>query len=169
MMQTVDEAAHAQDEHQRREGKMSRCVWLVEDDEQIRDLIAALLRTEGYEVVELCDGMEALNHLAVAEVYDREVPTPDLVVADILMPHFSGLDVLAGMRESQLCPPVLVVTGVRDPEVHSEAKRLGATGVISKPFDVDTLLHAVDQSLGQRIPARQQPADESTSATITES
>ncbi len=127
--------------------QQSRCVWLVEDDRDVRELIAALLRSEGFAVVELCDGMEALNHLAGAEVFSEDVQPPDLVVADIMMPNFSGLDVLMGMRESRLRPPVMLVTGVRDEEIRTEARRLGATRVLWKPFEVDMFLNAVEESL----------------------
>lgn len=123
------------------------CVWLIEDDSDVRNLMAGLLRSEGFEVVELADGMEALNHLAAADVFSADVKSPDMVVADIVMPNFSGLDVLMGMRESRLSPPVMFVTGVADDELRREARRLGAVEVISKPFGVDTFLSAVDQTL----------------------
>lgn len=134
-------------ERQKRCAGARRCVWVVEDDDQIRELIAAVLVSEDYEVVELADGMEAVNHLAAAEVFPDQTRPPDLVVADLLMPNFSGIDLLAGMRESALSPPVLVVTAVRDEAVRREARRLGAERIVSKPFDVETLLHNVEHCI----------------------
>ena len=124
-----------------------RSALIVDDDDRVRELIAMLLQSEGFEAVELGDGMEALNYLAASEVYGNDVRQPDLVVADINMPTFSGIDLLMGMRESPVRPPVMLVTGVKDDEVHREAKRLGAVRVICKPFDVDYFLDAVDDCL----------------------
>lgn len=124
-----------------------RCVLIVEDDERVRELIAMLMQSEGFEAVELGDGMEALNYLAASHVYHRDVRRPDLVIADIHMPSFSGLDLLMGMRESRVRPPVMLVTGVKDEEMHREARRLGAAQVVTKPFDVDYFLRAVDECL----------------------
>lgn len=124
-----------------------RCVLIVEDDERVRELIALLMRSEGFETVELGDGMEALNYLAASEVYGRDLRRPDLVIADIHMPNYSGLDLLMGMRESRQRPPVMLVTGIKDEEIHEEARKLGAVRVVSKPFDVENFLHAVDECL----------------------
>ena len=141
------------DRHEGPGTQQRRCVLVVEDDDHIRDLIAVLLRSEDYDVVELGDGMEALNYLAASEVYGNDVRRPDLVVADILMPTFSGLDLMAGMRESDLGPPVMVVTGVRDEEIHREARRLGATRILSKPFEVPQFLVAVEDSMASDTPS----------------
>lgn len=124
-----------------------RCVLIVEDDGRVRELMAQLMQSEGFEVVELSDGMEALNYLAAAEVFRGDMRRPDLVIADIQMPSFSGLDLLMGIREYHTRPPVMLVTGLKDEEIHREARRLGATQVISKPFDVDSFLLAVDDAL----------------------
>lgn len=141
-----------------RREERKRCVLVVEDDDRIRELIAMLMQSEGFKVVELGDGMEALNYLAACEVYRDDVRRPDLVIADIQMPAFSGLDLLMGMREHRLRPPVMLVTGITDEEVHREARRLGATCVINKPFDVDAFLSAVDESLASpAVPAVVEP------------
>ena len=146
--ETPEEFCASDEQRGRRLEKDNRFVLVVDDDDEIRELIAALLRSEGYDAVELADGLEALNYLAAAEVFGTDVRTPDLVVADILMPTFSGLDLLAGMRENELGPPVMLVTGVTDEDVRREGRRLGATCVVSKPFDVPMFLDAVDDSIG---------------------
>ena len=120
---------------------------IVEDDDRVRELIAMLMRSEGFETVELTDGLEALKYLAASQVYRGDVKRCDLVIADIHMPSYSGLDILMGMRESQRRPPVMLVTGIKDEEIHSEARRLGAQKVVTKPFDVETFLRAVEECL----------------------
>ena len=130
-----------------RTDERKRSVLVVDDDLRVRELITMLLQSEGFEAVELSDGLEALNYLVASEVYGSDIRRPDLVVADINMPTFTGLDLLAGMRESRFQPPVMLVTGVTDDEVHKEARRLGAVRVVKKPFDVDHFLDAIDDCL----------------------
>ena len=124
-----------------------RSVLIVEDDDRVRELMSMLMRSEGFETIELSDGIEALSYLAASEIYRRELRMPDLIVADINMPTFSGLDLLMGMRESRVRPPVMLVTGETDEEVCQEGRRLGAVCVVKKPFDVGIFLDAVDQCL----------------------
>lgn len=131
----------------RSKGKQKKRVLVVEDDDRVRELIAMLMRSEGFETVELTDGMEALKYLAASEVYHTDVKRCDLVIADINMPSYSGLDLLMGMRETRCRPPVMLVTGIKDEEIHQEAKRLGAQRVMTKPFNVDKFLAAVDECL----------------------
>ncbi len=126
-------------------------VLIVEDDDRIRELIAMLMRGEGFEVVELCDGMEALNYLAFTEVYAGQRRSPDLIVADINMPTYSGLDLLEGMKEAETRAPVMLVTGEADAEIRAEGRRLGAACVVQKPFDVDRFLYEVEVCMGGRV------------------
>jgi DNA-binding response OmpR family regulator len=79
--------------------------------------MAMLMRSEGFDTIELADGIEALSYLAASEIYRTDLTMPDLIVADINMPTFSGLDLLMGIRESRVRPPVMLVTGERDEEV----------------------------------------------------
>ncbi|WP_158542354.1 response regulator [Lujinxingia litoralis] len=123
------------------------CVLLVEDDEPVRELIALLLRDAGVDVVELGDGIEALNYVAACEVYRQTVRQPDVILADINMPNFSGLDLLMGLRESRVRPPVVLVTAVNDVDIHTEARRLGAVSIVQKPFEVEGLLAEVAGAL----------------------
>lgn len=123
------------------------CVLIVEDDDRMRELMSLLMRGEGFETVELGDGIEALSYLAAVDVYRKDMRRPDLIVADINMPSFSGLDLLMGMREKTHRPPVILVTGDFDQEVHREGTRLGAAHLVKKPFDVDRFLDVVESCL----------------------
>ncbi|RDV39747.1 response regulator [Bradymonadaceae bacterium TMQ3] len=146
-MQAVGRQEEADASQRIRTKLAGRCVLLVEDDEAVRTLIALLLKDLGVEVVELGDGIEALNYVAASEVYRRSVRRPDLIVADINMPNFSGLDLLMGLRESRVRPPVVLVTAVNDEDIQAEARRLGAVSIVQKPFEVDELLGEVAGAL----------------------
>ena len=116
-------------------------VLVADDDEDVRTLVASVLRADGYVVVEASDGAELLSRLEAA----LEDPTtrPDVVVADVMMPKLSGLGVLDTLRRAQVHLPVLLMTVLEDVSIHVVARRLGALGVLHKPFDMDDLRTAV--------------------------
>lgn len=116
-------------------------VLIADDDDDMRDLIATTLRSEGYEVLEATDGVDLLDRLERALDDPRE--RPDVVVTDIMMPRLSGLGVLDALRRAQLHVPVILMTVLADRSVHIVARRLGAVGVLRKPFNADDLRTAI--------------------------
>ncbi|HEY8088182.1 MAG TPA: response regulator [Polyangiaceae bacterium] len=116
-------------------------VLVADDDDDMRSLVAYSLRADGHEVVEAHDGVELLERLESA--LDDPRARPDVVVTDVMMPRLSGLGVLDALRRAQVHFPVILMTVLADPSVYTVARRLGAIGVIHKPFDVDDLRTAV--------------------------
>jgi CheY-like chemotaxis protein len=108
-------------------------VLLVEDDEDIRAMMAMVLELDGFQVTEAADGIEALRLL-------RENPPPYLVLLDLMMPGLNGADVLQRIRRDPRLAhlPVVVVSG--DSNARKLADRLGADACLFKPVDVRTLL-----------------------------
>ncbi|MBI5244448.1 MAG: response regulator [Elusimicrobia bacterium] len=79
-------------------------VLVVDDDEGNRDLIAAMVRKEGFQVEEAFDGQDALDKIGRA--------APDLMVLDLMMPRYGGYEVLRRLQEGENARiPVIVVTG----------------------------------------------------------
>lgn len=113
-------------------------VLVAEDDAEMRGVLATALRKDGYEVVEARDGAEVLD-LIGDSLLRRKTDPPDVLVADIRMPGFSGLQVLAGLRQADWAMPVVLITAFGDLGTHAEARRLGAAAVFDKPFDIDDL------------------------------
>ena len=66
-------------------------------------------------------------------------PRPDLLVSDIRMTGFTGLEVLAGLRDLTWRIPTLLMTAYGDDATHAQARSLGARAVFTKPFDLDDL------------------------------
>jgi len=117
-------------------------ILLAEDDLELRQLLAMVLRRAGYDVEEVADGSTLLRELA-DEVGGQKPFDTDLIISDILMPGWTGLNVLAGLRRFDWAVPVILITAFGDAETHAEAARLGAVTVLDKPFDVDDLLRVV--------------------------
>ena len=116
-------------------------VFVADDDDDLRALVVETLRSDGYAVVEARDGVELLA--LIADAIGSPATRPDIVVADVRMPHLSGLGVLDQLRRAHVSVPFVLMTGFAPDAVGVVAKRFGALGVLGKPFDVDDLRTAV--------------------------
>ena len=122
-------------------------ILLAEDDPALRSLLAAALARDGYSVVEAADGTEVLDLLASHLVADTGLPRLDVIVSDVRMPGWTGLDVLAGLRALPGAPPVVLITAFGGEEFRDRARRLGAAATLDKPFDIDDLRGVIRQTL----------------------
>ncbi len=116
-------------------------VWIADDDEDMRTLLSAALQRDGYDVTETKDGRETMQH--IRQAFDFPMRLPDLIVMDVLMPHYSGLGVLMELRRARWFTPVIIMTAFPDDVVVQRAKDLGAIAVFKKPFNMDSLRTAV--------------------------
>jgi FixJ family two-component response regulator len=112
-------------------------VIVADDDDDMRSAVAEALRIEGYLVSEAHDGAELIAMLDDGSV------RPDIIVADIKMPRLSGFGVLQALTVGHRDVPVVLITALSDGPVGAVALKLGAVGVLHKPFDSDDLLTAV--------------------------
>jgi len=133
-------------------------VLLAEDDAAFRELLASVLRGNGYEVLEASNGEELLDHVAFGLMRGEKYRTFDLIVSDIRMPRHTGLEILNGMRSANLAVPVILITAFGDAETHRIAYELGAR-VLDKPFDMTELELAVAAAFSRagKTPARRLP------------
>ena len=116
---------------------------LVEDDTEMRRLLERALSRDGYQVVALEDGDQALDWLGLC-LFDGSLQNvPALIVSDVRLPHFSGLELMEGLLCATREIPVILITGFPSEETYVEAFELGAARVLAKPFDLDTLRLAV--------------------------
>jgi CheY-like chemotaxis protein len=123
-------------------------VLLAEDDAAMRALLAAKLRRAGLEVVEASSGYEALDRLARGLIG----PSPiDLILSDVRMPGFDGLNILASLRQAGTPIPAILITAFGSAAAHAAADHLGAFAMVDKPFDVDDLMVLV-RSAVQSVP-----------------
>ena len=118
-------------------GRLEGCrVLVVEDNDDARDLICALLANAGAEM--LCVGSVAEAMAAVRGAY-----VPDVVLTDFAMPHATGLDFIREYRKATApspAAPVLVVSGNSENDWRERALEAGAADVVSKPFEPTQLI-----------------------------
>ena len=114
-------------------------VLVMDDDEVIRELLKLHLTGAGYEVLLAEDGV--LGALAMQKEH------PDLVLVDIDMPYFDGLQLLKAMKGDPSVEriPVIFITSQTDAE--EQARRFGAVAYFAKPLRMDSLLAAVAKHL----------------------
>lgn len=152
-------------------------ILLVEDDINLREIYAARLQVEGYEIISASDGEEAL---AVA-VRER----PDLIISDVMMPKISGFDMLDILRSTPETKDVkvIVMTALSQEEDRKRGEQLGADKyVVKSQITLDDVVSMVREILGEpdekapvtaAEPAAPQPATDpqpapSTAATPTQ-
>jgi CheY-like chemotaxis protein len=115
-------------------------VLLVDDDDDLREALCALLEFGGYQVAGAASGGEALAWLAAN-------PVPDLIVLDLMMPEMTGPELKGRLDRMPAlhAVPVLVLSG--DTRLPEQAAAMGAAGWISKPAPIEVLLGAVERCL----------------------
>lgn len=117
---------------------------VVDDDDDLRELMATRLRVAGYEVIEASDGETGLKILR-----DRR---PDLVVLDWMMPGRSGIEVCRDVRGDPVLEkiPVLMTTARVTASDRNECLAAGVDSVLPKPFSLRSFLAIVQALLDQR-------------------
>lgn len=114
----------------------------VDDSASMRQMVAFTLKGAGYEVVEACDGSEALNC--------AQQQTFDLVLSDVNMPVMDGIELVTELRKisDYKFTPVLMLTTESAGDMKMKGKQAGATGWIVKPFNPEQLLSTIKRVLG---------------------
>ena len=117
---------------------MAQNILVVEDDRLNRELLSKVLRQEGYQVLEACDGDIALKILQVLPC--------DLVITDFLMPMLNGIEFVDQLRSLQPQMPVIFITGylsaISDKKIVDEVAE-----ILAKPFEPSVLRSSVRRLL----------------------
>jgi two-component system, cell cycle sensor histidine kinase and response regulator CckA len=115
-------------------------ILLVEDQAEVRQFTAALLRDYGYTVLETSGGEEALAQCAAKRI--------DLLLTDVVMPKMSGSDLAARVRSLQPLLKVLFMSGYSDELLGSRSDSMHGAAFIQKPFAREALALKVREVLG---------------------
>ena len=115
---------------------------VVEDDAAMRELLREALDDDGFDVETAVGGRAGVERVKRGGI--------DLVVSDVKMPDLDGLDMLREIKSCEPSPYVITITAFGSIDTAIRAVKLGAFDYITKPFDIDQLLVAVKQALGER-------------------
>jgi len=118
--------------------RFAATILLVDDDRDLRSVVAASLETQGFRVIEAQDGPSALAALA-----DE---LPDIAVLDFAMPGMNGAELALQIIDRWPALPVVFASGFADTDAIERAVGAHAT-ILRKPYRVDELLHALHSSL----------------------
>jgi DNA-binding NtrC family response regulator len=139
---------------------MSERLVIVEDDPIQSDLLADLLRANGFEVTAFSEGARALQAL------ENDAVPADLVLTDVAMPGMDGIELCKQLKESRPELPVVVVTAETNLPTAVNALRAGAYDFLTKPVEKELLLPCVRRALEKRRLVdelrRREPAGESS-------
>jgi DNA-binding NtrC family response regulator len=126
-----------------RSGNRGRArVLVVEDDAAMRELLREALTDDGFDVDVAAGGRAGIDRVKQGGV--------DLVVSDVKMPDLDGLDMLREIKSCEPSPYVITITAFGSIDTAIRAVKLGAFDYITKPFEIDQLLLAVEKALGER-------------------
>jgi FixJ family two-component response regulator len=125
-------------------------VFVVDDDDSMRDALAGLIRSAGMDVETFASAREFLAR-PPAEL-------PSCLVLDVRMPGLSGLELQREIAAGELAIPIIFITGHGDVPTSVRAMKAGAVEFLTKPFADGELLDAIRQAVAQDGAARQQDA-----------
>lgn len=107
-------------------------VLLVEDDTSTAKSIEMMLRSEGY----ICDTTDlGEDGLEIGKIYDY-----DLIVLDLMLPDIDGYEVLRRLRSAKVATPILILSGLSEPDKKVKGLGFGADDYLTKPFDKSELI-----------------------------
>jgi two-component system, NtrC family, response regulator AtoC len=120
----------------------ARTVLIVDDDRAMREMLASLFLEHGYQVE-----AESNADAALARIGDHDF---DVVLSDIRMPGKTGIEMVAEVKRLRPQTPVILMTAFGSVASAAEAMRAGAFDYVTKPFEPDTVLFALDRALERR-------------------
>src|ERR1700750_387201 len=122
--------------------EQTRHLLLVEDEAALREAVAEQLTDRGYHVEQAASGEDAIERLADFAF--------DIIITDLRLPGIDGSAVVEAAVERYPDIIAIVITGYGTVKDAVEAIKRGARDFVSKPFQIDELLHVLDSALEQR-------------------
>ena len=117
-------------------------ILIVDDSEVVLNIVSQTLKSNNYnDILTAKDGVEALE---ILKKNDWQI---SLYVLDVNMPNMDGLTLLQEIRENDKITPIIMLTTETDKDKIMNARKIGATGWIIKPFEADKFIKIVDMYL----------------------
>ncbi len=122
------------------------CVHIVDDDEAVRDSLAALVDSAGYSVKTYASALELLD--------SPDGLRAECIVADIRMPDMDGLQLQQELKRRGVSIPFIVITGHADVSLAVQAMKAGAADFLEKPFETERFLSSLTDALERERPRK---------------
>ncbi|HQU73062.1 MAG TPA: response regulator [Calditrichia bacterium] len=121
----------------------AKSILIVDDDHQVRKMLGRALTGKDYQVVEACNGIEALK---VFQQLERQL---NLIIMDIIMPEKEGIETIREIRQKNNDVKILAISG-GSPRLGAHislklAQTIGANHILEKPFAITDLLRTVEE------------------------
>lgn len=118
---------------------MAKTIMVVDDSLSIRQVVSIALKGAGYDVIEACDGKDALSKLTGQKIH--------LIVSDVNMPNLDGIGLVKEVKQhpQYKFTPIMMLTTESGDAKKQEGKAAGAKGWLVKPFQPPALLAAVSK------------------------
>ncbi len=126
-------------------------VFVVDDDEAVRESLGSLIRSAGLSVETFASGQEFLARSRSDE--------PSCLVLDVRLPGLSGLDLQKRLAEINIETPIIFITGHGDIPMSVRAMKAGAVEFLTKPFRDEDLLDAIQEAIQSDGSARRRQAE----------
>jgi FixJ family two-component response regulator len=126
-------------------------VYVIDDDPSVRNSLARLIKSVGYQAKTYASAKAFLDQYTPGEI--------ECLVTDLRMPHISGLELQDKLNEKNPNLPIVFITGHGNVPVSVRAMKGGAVDFITKPFDNQTMLEAINQALGRGLARHKQRAE----------
>ncbi len=116
---------------------MSKTILIVDDSASLRQVVNIALSSAGYEVIEACDGVDALSKLDGRKVH--------LIISDVNMPNMDGIELVRQVKTKPeyKFTPIIMLTTESQAEKKAEGQAAGARAWVVKPFQPAQMLAAV--------------------------
>src|SRR5882757_3895476 len=121
-------------------------IYVVDDDASMREAVESLVRSAGLPVQTFASAQEFLA--------SAQKDVPSCLVLDVQLPGLSGLDLQQELAKSEFRIPIIFLTGHGDIPMSVRAIKAGAVEFLTKPFDDEDLLDAIQQGIAQNLGAR---------------
>ncbi|NVL45098.1 response regulator, partial [Pseudomonas syringae pv. actinidiae] len=118
---------------------MAKSVLVVDDSSSVRQVVGIALKSAGYDVIEACDGKDALNKLTGQKVH--------LIISDVNMPNMDGITFVKEVKKlaSYKFTPIIMLTTESQESKKAEGQAAGAKAWVVKPFQPAQMLAAVSK------------------------
>ncbi len=124
----------------RSKNNVKKSIFIVDDEPKIGELFVTVLRRDGFDARSFMSPVALLEHIDQGK-------TPDVILADLMMPRINGIELLEALQERKMTVPVIIMTAHSSVQTAVEAMRLGAFHYLQKPVNLEEMRALIEKAL----------------------